>query len=54
MIASVIHVTKLRQAEIATSLASGYSINWQSYPLMVSDHQGLQFVLFSIATMLYV
>lgn len=52
MIASVIHVVKLRQAEIATSLASGNAINWESYQRMVGEHQGLQFVLDSIDKML--
>lgn len=52
MIASVIHVVKLRQAEIAKSLASGNAINWESYQRMVGEHQGLQFVLDSIDKML--
>jgi hypothetical protein len=52
MIASVIHVVKLRQAEIAGSLALGNAFNWESYQRMVGEHQGLQFVLDSIDKML--
>jgi hypothetical protein len=52
MIASIIHVVKLRQAEIAHSLASGNAFNWESYQRMVGEHLGLQFVLDSIDKML--
>lgn len=52
MIASVIHIVKLRQAEIAKSLASGNAFNWESYQRMVGEHQGLQFVLDSIDKLL--
>ena len=52
MIPSVIHVIKLRQAEIAHSLALGNAFNCESYQRMVGEHQGLQFVLDSIDKML--
>ena len=52
MIASVIHVAKLRQAEIAHSLALGNAFNWEAYQRMVGEHQGLQFVLDSIDKLL--
>lgn len=52
MIASVIHVIKLRQAEVAQSLASGNAFNWESYQRMVGEVQGMQFVLDSINKML--
>lgn len=52
MIASIIHVIKLRQAEIAKSLAVGTAFNWESYQRMVGEHQGLQFALDSIDKLL--
>jgi len=52
MISPVIHVVKLRQAEIAVSLAKGNAFNWESYQRMVGEHQGLQFVLDSIDKLL--
>ena len=52
MIASVIHVVKLRQSEIAKSLASGNASNWESYQRMVGEHQGLQLTLTMIDEML--
>jgi hypothetical protein len=52
MIASLIHVIKLRQTEIAISLALGNASNWESYQRMVGENQGLQFVLDSINKML--
>jgi hypothetical protein len=52
MIPLVIHVIKLRQAEIAHSLALGTAFNWESYQRMVGEHQGLQYVLDSIDKML--
>lgn len=52
MIASVIHVIKLRQSEVAMSLASGHAHNWESYQRLVGEVQGLQFVIDSIDRML--
>lgn len=33
---------KARQAEIASSLAAGHAVNWESYHRMVGHSQGLQ------------
>jgi len=52
MIEAVLHVVKLRQGEIALSLAAGNAITWEAYQRMVGEHQGLQFVLDSINRML--
>jgi len=52
MIESVLHVVKLRQGEIALSLAAGNAITWEAYQRMVGENQGLQFVLDSINRML--
>jgi hypothetical protein len=52
MIEAVIHVVKLRQQEIAQSLALGNAFNWETYQRMVGEVQGLQFVLDSIDRML--
>jgi hypothetical protein len=52
MIEPVLHVVKLRQGEIALSLAAGNAITWEAYQRMVGEHQGLQFVLDSINRML--
>jgi hypothetical protein len=43
---------KLRQGEIALSLAAGNAITWEAYQRMVGENQGLQFVLDSINRML--
>ena len=42
MIGEIIHVIKVRQAEISVSLASGNAGSWESYQRMVGEHQGLQ------------
>lgn len=52
MINPLIHVIKLRQAEISHSLASGNATNWESYQRMVGEHHGLQYVLDAIDRML--
>jgi hypothetical protein len=52
MISALIHVVKLRQAEIGLSLASGNASTWEAYQRMVGENQGLQFVLDSIDRML--
>ena len=52
MIASVIHVIKLRQSEVANSLALGNAHNWEAYQRMVGEVQGLQYVIDAIDRML--
>lgn len=52
MIEPILHVVKLRQGEIALSLAAGNAITWEAYQRMVGENQGLQFVLDSINRML--
>ena len=52
MIEAVIHVVKLRQGEIALSLAQGNATTWEAYQRMVGENQGLQFVMDSINRML--
>ena len=52
MIAQTIHVIKLRQAEIAQSLALGNAFNWETYQRMVGEVQGLQYVLDQIDRLL--
>jgi hypothetical protein len=52
MINPLIHVIKLRQAEISKSLASGNAASWDSYQRMVGEHQGLQHVLDEIDRLL--
>jgi len=52
MISSLIHVIKLHQAEIGTSLAQGNASTWESYQRMVGENQGLQYVLDQINRML--
>jgi hypothetical protein len=48
MINALIHVIKLRQAEIGMSLAQGNAVNWESYQRMVGEAQGIQFTLDAI------
>lgn len=45
MIEQLIHVIKLRQTEIAASLAFGNATTWEAYQRMVGEYQGLQHVL---------
>jgi len=45
MIEQLIHVIKLRQAELAASLAFGNATTWESYQRMVGEYQGLQYVM---------
>jgi len=52
MIEQLIHVVKLRQSELAFSLASGNAVTWEAYQRMVGEYQGLQFTLNSIDRML--
>ena len=40
MIEQLIHLIKIRQAELKESLARGV-INWDSYQRLVGEHQGL-------------
>jgi hypothetical protein len=52
MISPLIHVIKLRQGELAMSLAQGNASTWDSYQRMVGEHQGLQYVLDAVNRML--
>ena len=45
MIEQLIHVIRLRQAELAQSLALGNAFNWESYQRMVGEYQGLKYTL---------
>jgi hypothetical protein len=45
MIDALIHVIKLRQTEIGSSLAQGNAVTWEAYQRMVGEAQGIQFVL---------
>jgi hypothetical protein len=45
MTSDLIHMIKLRQAEIGASLASGNASTWESYQRMVGEHVGLAWVL---------
>lgn len=48
MIDQLIHVIKLRQAEIGMSLAQGNAVTWEAYQRMVGEAQGIQFALDAI------
>jgi len=52
MIEQLIHVVKLRQAEIGIALAKGSATTWEADQRIVGEWQGLQFVLDSIDRML--
>lgn len=52
MISALIHVIKLRQAELAHSLALGNASNWESYQRMVGEHQGLKYTLDALDNLL--
>jgi len=52
MIEQLIHVIKIRQAELAQSLALGNAFNWESYQRMVGIHQGFSSVMDIIDNML--
>jgi len=47
----LIHVIKLRQAELAASLAFGNATTWEAYQRMVGEYQGLQYVMNSFDRM---
>jgi len=51
-IQQLIHIVKLKQAEIKFSTATGVPQSWDSYQRMVGVHQGLQDVLDMIDNML--
>jgi len=51
MIEQLIHVIKLRQAELAASLAFGNATTWEAYQRMVGEYQGLQYALNSFDRM---
>lgn len=48
MTSELIHMIKLRQAEIGVSLASGNASTWEAYQRMVGEHVGLSWVLQAI------
>lgn len=52
MISALIHVVKLRQAELAQSLALGNAGNWESYQRMVGEYQGLKYTLDALDNLL--
>ena len=52
MIEQLIHVIRLRQAELAQSLALGNAFNWESYQRMVGEYQGLKYTLDSLDNIL--
>ena len=52
MIEQLIHVIKIRQAEVAQSLALGNAFNWESYLRMVGEYQGLKYALDSLDNLL--
>lgn len=45
MTSELIHMIKIRQAEIGVSLASGNASTWEAYQRMVGEHVGLAWVL---------
>ena len=51
MISALIHVIKLRQAEVAASLAFGNATTFEAYQRMVGEYSGLQYVLNSFDRM---
>ena len=52
MTGAILHVIRLRQGEIALSLANGNANTWEAYQRMVGENQGIQYVLDSINRML--
>lgn len=52
MIEQLIHVIKIRQAELAQSLALGTAFNWESYQRMVGEYQGLKYTLDALDNLL--
>jgi hypothetical protein len=45
MTSELIHMIKLRQAEIGVSLAEGNASTWETYQRMVGENVGLAWVL---------
>jgi len=45
-------VIRIRQAELAQSLALGNAFNWESYQRMVGEYQGLKYTLDSLDNIL--
>ena len=45
MTSELIHMIKIRQAEIGVSLAGGNASTWESYQRMVGENVGLAWVL---------
>jgi transposase len=52
MIEALIHVIKLRQAEIGMSLAQGNAVTWEAYQRMVGEAQGIQYALDAVDRLL--
>ena len=52
MIEQLIHVIRIRQAELTQSLALGNAFNWESYQRMVGEYQGLKYTLDSLDNLL--
>lgn len=52
MIERLIHLIKIRQAEMQISLAQGNPVTWEAYQRMVGEHQGLQAAMDMIDNML--
>ena len=52
MIEQLINVIKIRQAELAQSLALGTAFNWESYQRMVGEYQGLKYTLDALDNLL--
>ena len=45
MIEQLIHLIKVRQAEIHIALATGGAVTWEAYQRMVGEYQGLETAL---------
>jgi hypothetical protein len=47
----LLHLIKIRQAELQVALAAGIPTSWDAYQKMVGEYQGLQSVLTMIDRM---
>lgn len=52
MIERLIHLIKIRQAEMHVSLAQGNAVTWEAYQRIVGEYQGLQAAMDMIDNML--
>jgi len=52
MIERLIHVIKLKQAELSLSLASGHAQSWDTYQRLVGRYEGFQQMLDEIDNLL--